>query len=345
MSIPRQTSNIDVARPRLPDRLKVLYVTTLHRSGEWLLEAFNSDSATQVTLREGVGVTAGLGLLRDEVFDAVLVNHEPGLLDALDFVEALRTGGHEEPMIVLGTSPPEAFQALAYEVGADAYCWIEQTTTRSLLWEVSRAIRRFELVRENRRLIEAQRQRLTSEHLEAERLLNEQRALLEDLESLASGGESASPVPQVLSMQSERPERCPLDAAQIKRYRDLLQAYVVMGAGNLSREIARLVDSFTLERISAQEAMHLHIEVLEGMIHGLGRRSARHVMNRADLLAMELMIHLADGYRQRWLDRQAPPVQQWLPGFDLAPMAPGPSATNSRRLAPPSFLLPEQNAA
>lgn len=335
----------DTARPRLPDRLKVLYVTTLHRSGEWLVEAFKSDSATRVTLQEGVGVTAGLGLLRDEVFDAVLVNHEPGLLDALDFVEALRTGGHEEPMIVLGTDPPEAFQALAYEVGADAYCWIEQTTTRSLLWEVCRAIRRFELVRENRRLVEAQRQRLASEHVEAERLLGEQRALLADLEMLA-GGEAALPDEScTLPLAGSHPQRCPLDAVQIKRYRDLLQAYVVMGAGNLSREISRLVDLFTLEGISAHDAMQLHIEVLEGMIHGLGRRSARHVMNRADLLAMELMIHLADSYRQRWLDHEAPPVQQWLPGFEFGPCAPSPSGTNRERLAPPSFLLPDQHAA
>ncbi len=344
MKIPSPTP-VDVARPRLPDRLKVLYVTTLHRSGEWLIEAFGSDSATRVTLEEGVGVTAGLGLLRDEVFDAVLVNHEPGLLDALDFVEALRTGGHDEPMIVLGTDPPEAFQALAYEVGADAYCWIEQTTTRSLLWEVCRAIRRFELVRENRRLVEAQRQRLASEHVEAERLLSEQRALLADLEMLAGGETADADEPRSLRLPRERSETCPLGVPQINRYRDLLQAYVVMGAGNLSREIARLVDLFTLEGVSAHDAMQLHIEVLEGMIHGLGRRSARHVMNRADLLAMELMIHLADGYRQRWLDHEAPPVQQWLPGFTLGPSAPASDAGRRERLAPPSFLLPDQNAA
>src|SRR5690606_32184103 len=187
----------------------------------------------------------------------VLVNHEPGLLDALDFVEALRTGGHEEPMIVLGTDPPEAFQALAYEVGADAYCWIEQTTTRSLLWEVCRAIRRFELVRENRRLVEAQRQRLASEHVEAERMLSEQRALLADLEMLAGEDISDPEEPRAPRLARVRTELCSLGAAQIKRYRDLLQAYVVMGAGNLSREIARLVDLFTLEGISAHDAMQL----------------------------------------------------------------------------------------
>jgi hypothetical protein len=40
--------------------------------------------------------------------------------------------------------------------------------------------------------------------------------------------------------------------------------------------------------------MHLHLQVLEEMIHNLGSRSARHVMNRADLLLQELIIALAE---------------------------------------------------
>ena len=87
---------------QMPARMKVLYVTTLHRTGGWLAEAFAADSATQVSLEEAIGVTAGLARLRDEVFDAVLVSHEADVLDGLEFVEGLRAGGHDEPMIVLG---------------------------------------------------------------------------------------------------------------------------------------------------------------------------------------------------------------------------------------------------
>src|SRR5690606_12265030 len=140
-------------------------------------------------------------------------------------------------------------------------------------------------------------------------------------------------------------ERRALSPIIVKHYRDLLQAYVVMGAGNMSREMSRLRDVLVMEEISAYQAMQLHVEVLEGMIHGLGRRSARHVMNRADLLAMEITVHLADGYRQRWIDHEAPPVQQWLPGFELGPSAPLPSVASRERLAPPTFLLPDQHAA
>jgi DNA-binding response OmpR family regulator len=129
-------------------------------------------------------VTAGLAHLRDEVFDAVLISHEPGVLDALELIEGLRAGGNEEPMIVLGTMPSAETAALCYEVGADAYCCVAETSTRSLLWTFARAIERHQLVREHRRLVHMEQQRLAYEHQEAERLLAEQRALIAELEMI-----------------------------------------------------------------------------------------------------------------------------------------------------------------
>ena len=59
----------------------------------------------------------------------------------------------------------------------------------------------------------------------------------------------------------------------------------------------------------------LHLYVLEDMICGLGNRSARHVMNRADLLILEVMMNLSEGYRERFMKRINPPHQRLLPGF------------------------------
>jgi hypothetical protein len=64
--------------------------------------------------------------------------------------------------------------------------------------------------------------------------------------------------------------------------------------------------------------MQLHVQVLEELVQGLGNRSARHVMNRADLLALEVLGHLADGYRARYHERRHPPRQLLLAGFDEA---------------------------
>jgi hypothetical protein len=321
---------------QMPARMKVLYITTLHRTGGWLAEAFAADCAVEIRLKEAIGVTAGLASLRDEVFDAVLVSHEPGVLDALDLIEGLRAGGNDEPMIVLGTAPSSEMLALAHEVGADAYCCVAETTTRSLLWTFARAIERCQLVREHRRLVQMEQQRLAHEHQEAERLLAEQRALIAELEQIRNGrgGEAengrgrvnpgedpAEPPPLPLSLSSplsasnpsaissELPERL------ITHYRELLRAYVVMGAGNLADELTTLATLLADAGASAQLTMQLHVRVLEELIGSLGNRSARHVMNRADLLVLEVMAHLADGYRRRYHEQCHPPRQLELPGF------------------------------
>lgn len=303
----------------LPARLKVLVIATAGQSAGWLANAFAADSATEVVLAEVFGVTAGLTKLRDEEFDAVLINHAPGQLDALDFVEGLRAGGSEKPMIILGSQPPQEIDAFCYEVGADDYCCVAETTVRGLIWRFSRAIERSELIRENRRLVHAQQQRLKQEHLEAQRLLEQQRQVIADLESLTKG-----PSPQasvgidqlddcLAKPMNTTPTTCDLPASLVGHYRELLRTYVIMGVGNLSGEMARLAEMLANAEVSAQRALQLHVAVLEELVQGLGTRSARHVMNRADLLALEVMGHLADGYRARLHEGRHPLVQQILP--------------------------------
>jgi DNA-binding response OmpR family regulator len=306
----------------LPLRIKVLYITTLHRNGSWLAEAFAADGAAQVAFEEVVGVTAGLARLRDEMFDAVLVSHEPNVLDAVEFVAGFRAGGNDEPLIVLGALPPQELDALCYEAGADDYSCVTQTTVRGLLWKFARAIRRFTLARENRRLVQAERQRLQQEHHEAGRLLEQQRALITDLEVLRDGGEGDEPsTASVNGCLAKRAAASAdllseLPAMLVDHYREILRAYVIMGTGNLGEEMAALAKLLASSNISAQQTMQLHVQVLEELVNGLGNRSARHVMNRADLLALEVLGHLADGYRERYLERRHPPRQLVLVGFD-----------------------------
>ena len=326
---------------QMPARIKVLYVTTLHRTGGWLAEAFRGDSATEVLLVETVGVTAGLSHLRDEVFDAILVSHEPGVLDALELIEGMRGGGNDEPAIILGKAPSAQMAALAYEVGADAYCCVAETTTRSLLWTFARAIERCQLVREHRRLVQNEQQRLAHEHHEAERLLGEQRALIAELEKIRIGNsayeltegeplaghelgdgtvvgvsdfERGGGPPGSLSV-NPKSHACDLPDRLVTHYREMLRAYVVMGAGNLAEEMVRLAAMLTEADVSAQRTMQLHVQVLEELVGSLGNRSARHVMTRADLLVLEIMAHLADGYRRRYHEDCRPATQLGLPGF------------------------------
>ena len=88
-----------------------------------------------------------------------------------------------------------------------------------------------------------------------------------------------------------------------------------MGSGNLGDELKCLADLLVNAGLTARQTMQLHLKVLEELLHGLGARSTRHVMTRADLLILEVMVHLADGYQRRYLERVDPPQQILLPGF------------------------------
>ena len=304
---------LPVAWQGLPPVMKVLYITSPQRTGGWLAEAFAADSATQVMLEEVIGTAAGLARLRDESFDAILVSHQPGELDALDLTEGYRTGGADEPIIVLGIQSEQEMAALCFEAGADGYVCAHTTTTRNLIWVAARAIQRHQLLRENRRLALAEQARLQREHDEADRLLSHQRTLLGDLESLR-GNNEATASDGMLDDRSSAPSDLPDEL--ITHYRELLRTYVIMGSGNLSSELKCLADLLITAGLTAQQTMQTHLHVLEELVRGLGARSTRHVMTRADLLVLEVMIHLAEGYRHRYQERVHPPLQLLLPGFE-----------------------------
>lgn len=295
----------------LPARMRVLSITTRRRTGSWLADGLASDGASRVLLEEVIGAAAGLARLRDEVFDAVLVSHEPVELDALTLIEGYRAGGADEPMIVLGTQSEPELSALCYEVGADGYLCVNTATTRNLIWMTARAVQRHELIRQNRRLAQAEQSRLQREHDEAERLLSQQRALIADIERFR-----LSEVPLEGAAAGIPPDALPLPEPLLCHYRELLRTYVIMGSGNLGTELGRLARLLIAAGLSARETLQLHLAVVEELVRGLGARSARHVMNRADLLVLEVMVHLAEGYRHRYRDRVDPRRQMLLPGFE-----------------------------
>lgn len=276
---------------RLPPHMRVLHIAAQAQTGCWLAEAFAADSASNVSLEEAVGTAAGLARLRDEVFDAVLVCHVPGELDALDLVEGYRAGGANDPIVVLGEQSEQEMAALCYEVGADGYVCIS-TTTRNLIWVVARAVQRHQLVSENQRLALADQTRLQREQVEAACVLEQQRALLDNQD-----------------------ETFVLPGELVAHYRELLRTYVIMGSGNMADELQCLAELLIVAGVTARQTMRLHLHVLECLIQGLGTRSARHVMTRADLLVQELLLHLADGYRHRYQERIHPAMQRLLPGF------------------------------
>jgi hypothetical protein len=296
-----QRSNKLVPWGDLPPRMRVLLIAGPERTGGWLADALAGDRACDIQLEQSSGPAAGLARLRDEPFDAAIISHEPDQLNALDLIAGIRAGSSEQlPIIVVGCEPEQEMAALAFEAGADVYTCIRTTTTRTFIWQLARARERHQLISENRRLVQQQRHRLRQEHQEASRLLQQQRALIDEPEPVRGAAESAG-VARLAAASTDGGHPRPVSPSLIAHYGELLRTYVVMGTGNLTAEMERFAGVLVSAGLTAQQAMEIHLSVLEEMVEGLGTRSARHVMNRADLLVLEVMIHLAEGYRNRGL--------------------------------------------
>ncbi|HVA51420.1 MAG TPA: hypothetical protein VNH11_34075 [Pirellulales bacterium] len=279
----------------LPKAARLLLVATKHDAAEWLRGLFESDRAMAVTIDVAIGAAAGLATLRSQAYDAVLVRHVPDDLDAIQFIEAHRAQAADDPLVVLGDCPEHSFAPHCYEVGADGYLPIRTASPRQLIWVIGRAIEWRRLLRENRRLAERDRQRLKLEHREAERLLAQQRTFVGDLHDIPAHADATAAFD--LAPAADGPLELP--SALVDRYRELLRAYVIMGSGNLAAETAALVDALHARGLPAPRVMQFHVCALEETLRGLGGRSSRHVMARADLLVLEVMVQLAERFRKQ----------------------------------------------
>ena len=158
---------------------------------------------------------------------------------------------------------------LCYEAGADGYVCVATSTTRNLIWVMARAVQQRHLIHENRRFHQADQARLQREQDEARRLLQERRAAVDEFR-----------VGRLRKLAAER--QAALPAELTAHYRELLRIDVIMGAGNLADELRRLTALLVAAGVSTRQTAAMHLDVVDEMISGLGARSSRHVMTRAD---------------------------------------------------------------
>ncbi len=238
------------------------------------------------------------------------------------FLPALRAGGFEGAVVVVTphASHSDWQTALCYE--CEILVTAELWNSPVLLDMVLHAVSRMGLRQEHHRLSLAEHKRLTRERDEADHLLSQQRAIVAQLESLSATGNASPPtdtetptsrltstlqqMQEILSDSSTEPAT----SAQLPEginayYQELLRTYVIMGSGSsLGEEIATLAELIAAANLTPRETLQLHLARVESIVNGLGNRSFRHVMARADLLILELMMRLGECYRRR-LDRQA----------------------------------------
>ena len=300
----------------------ILVVTDHEADADWIGGALSADNATFECLVEVTSTsTAALGHLHVQTYHALVVRHAPPAADAVDLLDALQLAGVQQPVVVLADDLPAEIFNRCYELGAEAVLPLDGLTRTALSAVVKRAVERFESAREMVRLTAQERRRLIRDRDEAEQLLEQQRLMIRDLEAVAEATDGMRPPPTDLVPRdagadreaSTPPQPTPgddlsmldLPDSLVAHYRELLRTYVIMGSGSLRREIRQLSRRLAALGTSPRAVMNLHLLCVEQTVRGLGKRSSRHVMSRAHLLALEIMVHLARCYQHAWAQQSA----------------------------------------
>ncbi|MDA0282447.1 MAG: hypothetical protein O3B13_04475 [Planctomycetota bacterium] len=249
-------------------------------------------------------------VLRSDTFDCLVIecwatNRDDDHWDAPALVHAIRASGCGDPIVLLSGQPDDGLTVEACQ----SHCGILVSTavwsSRALVNVIQQSIRLMETARQNHHHVVANHRRLVRERDEADHLLRQQRDIIRELEAITQGtadrglNESISDSTdgeQPLATRKPRSLKIP---DKIKAYyHELLRTYVIMGSGSLGGEIAQLANVLAEVGLSPRDTLSLHLEQVEHLVSGLGNRSSRHVMSRADLLALELVIHIGECYQQ-----------------------------------------------
>ena len=310
------TDHDAVAEPvdagQLPARLRLLCVGTREPSWVSLTLQLDAEGGVEPQFRWASSAGDALTFLRDDPFDCVLIaadvsaGNSGGFHEAATLVKAIRASGCEDPLILIS---PQISDSAWVDLSTDD-CELLQSAriwdSPALVATIKRAIFRTDMVRQNHRLAIAQTKRMARERDEAEHLLSQQRRIIDDLDARDVSDAPTNVARQAMidcfgrvSVERISPPRTTLPVEINGYYHELLRTYVIMGSGNLSGEIAKLAELLAVAGCGPREVLSLHLERVESLVRGLGNRSTRHIMARADLLALELMIHLGESYRRR----------------------------------------------
>jgi hypothetical protein len=291
-------------------RLRLLWIGAREPSWVGLALRLDADGCLEPRFRWAATPSDALAVMRDENFDCLLISdctttRSPTPLDDPELLlQAIRGSGCDDPIIFITSRIDDQRCARLCAFSCDVLVTANSCDSPALLPLIRRAVANAERVRENHRLSVIHQRRLVRERDEAEHLLQQQRSFIEKLDSpfpsrvencRQSGDEPDYPI----SCDS------PASAPQIELpeetkdfYHELLRAYVIMGSGSLGSEIAGFSKLIVTAGMSPRRALQFHLECVESLVRDLGNRSARHVMARADLLALELMVHVGEEYQR-----------------------------------------------
>lgn len=280
-----QNSNL-----RSSETLRLLCVSPAEPSWVGITMQLGGSGVDEPQFRWSSTPQEALTFLRCEIFDAVLlVMNESGdgrVFDSLQvtrLLEAMRTSGHEEPVVLVTHQLSGEEWAVCTRLDCDIIVSDESWNSPALVPSVMRAVQRNELSRSIRRLEAANRRYMGQESVESERFLEHLKQIMADRKLLTH-----------ISPATGRPA-IPDELRSL--YRQLLRTFCMMGEGGLSAELSQLAEVLTSARVSAAEVLELHIHETRELVTRLGSRGASRMLLRADLLIIELLMVVGESYR------------------------------------------------
>ncbi|MGL4512414.1 MAG: hypothetical protein ACRCT8_04930 [Lacipirellulaceae bacterium] len=290
--------------------LRVAVACGAAHGGAWLSRAL-ATTGLSATVTEVVGPEGAIVHATRVPSDAIVLVDSP-TLDAVHLSRGLRGVGYDGAIVVVGELPAQEREPMTIEAGADAYRCAAATSAALLATEMTRCVAARRLAAPPRRLASREAHRLEGDRDETQRLLDEQRALVGALEGLADREPGRTPdgadvQPAVVGVELS------------DRYDELLRAAILEGGEGLSERVAALAGELAVAGTSAPAALALHVGAVERLLAGLGERGARHALARADVLAMDLVVHLAERYRAGYVAASPPATRREAPPRRLLP--------------------------
>jgi hypothetical protein len=266
--------------------LNVLYIAGPLSPRDWLPKALSDGAAGAIDVTVTPSLLVGLEHLREQAFDVVVVDRDASDRSAADLMLAIHASTHEHQSVLVLSDHHDRTEAADYLLaGAAGYLLLHLTTIQELIWQLHSAAQLARLQVENQRLRSWQERYREHEQTEVLGLLDEQSQLFAIAAGLREHSASSGPL-------DAKTESIRLQQA----FRELLQAYVVMGRGQLTGEVQDVVNRLHAESHSLAATLHAFTKALRSLVQDRGARTSRHVLNRGNLLLLDLLL--------KWADRQ-----------------------------------------
>jgi hypothetical protein len=257
--------------------------------GSWLRSALSS-AGVAAEVVDLVGAPSAARHAATTPCDAFVAIDSPRL-DAAALVSGLRAGGFQGAIVVVGEASAIDREDSVRRAGADAYRSVAVTSATLLAGDLVRAVAARRLASEHRRLSSRERQRLEVDRDDAQRVLDEQRQLVGELEGFATLRVATPSSPVAIDRGTD-----PLDSLRA-HYADLVRDAVSVGGSEVASGLAEIAAALVRFGYGAPTVIEFHLHAVEQLLAGLGGRGARHALARADVVAMDLVVHLAERYR------------------------------------------------